>query len=211
MPAELLSVHEASRRYGKDRRTIQRKITRGDLKKRTLKNGDVGISVADLETAFGARVQGGGTPLEMPPPPLAAEGRHAARGGRRYAASSLEVERARLEASLEAERKRITDLEEARRREIQAKNDHIDGLVAELEAAREERKSLHLQIADARRHETERARLAPPSSPGDVIEGTSAEQPGATEPGTKKPPRRRSAAPSAKPEPRAGWWSRLFG
>ena len=112
-----------------------------------------------------------------------------------------------------------------RRQVVQAQNEHIDSLRKELEqkareleaanhraeAAHLENLNLHRQLADARRHETERARLAPPSSPGDVIDGAREDQSAATEPGAKKPSRRRSAAPPPKPEQSVGWWSRLFG
>jgi len=222
MPAELLSVHEASRQYGKDRRTIQRKIARGELTKRTMKNGEIGIAVHDLETAFGAHVQGGGAPLaasQTPPAaPLAAGGRRAASGAITQDSHPLEIVVARLEASLELERQRRVDLEEARQREVAKQNDHIDTLRTQLDeanaraaAAHQESQNLHRQLADARRHET--ARLAPPSPMGNVING---------DPAGDKPSERHNArttkssnisepATTPKPEARTWWLARIIG
>ena len=223
-PEAIISVARAAELLGCTTRTIQRKIKGGELAKAIGTDGREGVLLKSIKAAD--------SPPQMPPTgdrrhdTMSHATRHdvaatvAATRGRHVAPHNPATAAliARLEASLEAERQRNTDLEQARAREVARQNDHIDSLRTELtaahasaEAARQENLNLHRQLADARQHETERARLAPPSSPGDVIEGTPAEQPGATESGTKKPSRRRSAAPPAKPEPRAGWWSRLFG
>ncbi|MBF0548874.1 MAG: hypothetical protein HQM08_30930 [Candidatus Riflebacteria bacterium] len=231
MPPHHIPIAEAARRYGVNRSTIQRKIAKGELERIALKNGKVGVTLKSLEAAFGTPPQGAANAArtEQDAAPSAA-----CRAAPRAAAASAALPSnaaaavATLRAELAAAVQRQTDIEEMRRQVVQAQNEHIDSLRKELEqkareleaanqraeAAHLENMNLHHQLADARRHETERGRLAAPSpaSPAIVIEGMAADQP-AGKPTRRRIKARRSdarPAPATKPEPSRPWW-RLFG
>ena len=239
-PETIISVAHAAKLWGCTTRTIQRKIKRGELQKVIGKDGREGFTQESLTAAFNTPThpdlsgrQGGDMSGATPRPvgaTVAATGaRHVAHLDPTNAAVI-----ARLEANLEAERQRYTDLEEARRREatsleearqreVARQNDHIDSLRTELaaanaraEAAHLENQNLHRQLADARRHETERARINPPTPSADILDNKPDIMP--TKLKSKKPDSRYHArnspstkAPTIKTKQPAGWWSKWFG
>ena len=222
MPEKTISLHEAHRRYGVALSTLRRKIKSGELTRAR----DGGVTVASLKRLYGEpesdpRTEGersGIAPRSGVVSLLGAEGgalppEHVA---------LVATLQAKLEAAdqakanqAEAHRREIAAFETARTREVAAQNNYIDGLRDLLEQAHEENKALHMQIADARRHET--ARLAPPSAHGPTIEGEEAADRRDDHGETRKRRRRdrpaSSAAPAVAPKRGGGWFGlgRWFG
>ncbi len=234
MPPHHIPISEAARRQGVNRSTIQRKIAKGELERVALKNGKVGVTIKSLEAAFGGMPQGAADAARTQQAAACRTVPHAAAAPAAPQAEEIPTTIATLRAELTAALQRQADIEELRRQVVQAQNEHIDSLRKELEqkareleaanlraeAAHQENLNLHRQLADARHHETERARIAPPTPFADVIESKPEQPPAeATKPNAKKSdaryrtrgPRPTGATPPTPKPELAGWWRRLWG
>lgn len=214
MPATsslIISISKAARTYRVDRRTIQRKIAKGELEKRILKGGAEGVTVASLRRVFGDAPDAGATV-----PHSAAGDTTAAPHGRLVRQAITEDAAAQI-AALRAELAGKAEV-------IAAKDAHIGSLERQLDQAHTEKHDLQTALGRAQANllaaqspEAVRGLFAGPSA-----DATSA--PTTSEPPQVVPQRRRrrgpiDAPPSAeqpkvkrdgKPAAKRPWW-RLFG
>lgn len=202
-----LTISAAARQFGVNRRTIQRKIVRGELERIALNNGTVGVTVASLTRAFqgaAAAAPAAATPRDTA---AAAPQRHAAPGAAGDAATEVAALRAELagaHAVIAAKEAHLTDLRQ------QLTEAHTERRDLQAALSRAQTNLLVAQKPDAG-HALGHTAGEAPAVPVDV---TPAPPPGRGHRTRARPARPAKASPAVStsptpPRPANGWWGRL--